>query len=208
MGITTWLDRITDETNVWFSAVKAEERGEFCLAAALYLDDATSCLKVESPLRAALSAYCAADCLVRGGGGEEAKRLFLEAGVLYSEAAEDRLSDSIRESVWALQRAYASFVQADDVKEAERVKWELEVLGRRANPFVGAPDGFGLPTPRPRSNPLGEEWSTSGRDRELKASLDRFSLLRRKMSEARPEKSPVRRVEEPFGQEGLVSQLG
>jgi hypothetical protein len=208
MGITTWLDRITDETNVWLSAVKAEEGGDFGSAAVLYLDDAAACLKRNSTIRAGLSAYCAADCLARAGGGEMAKRLFLEAGVLYSEKAEDKLSDSIRESMWALQRAYACFVQAGDAKEAERVKEELSVLAMRANPFVGVPDGFKLLAPRRRDLSAGKGWSSTVSDTALRAALDRFVILRRRRSQVRPSKPPARRVEEPFGQEGIVSQLG
>ena len=41
MQVKTWLQRLTDESNLWFSAVKTEDEGDFVTAASNYLEDAS-----------------------------------------------------------------------------------------------------------------------------------------------------------------------
>ncbi|HEV2138181.1 MAG TPA: hypothetical protein VGR53_05015 [Nitrososphaerales archaeon] len=212
MGATTWLDRITDETNVWLSAVKAEEANDFQPAATLYLNDAVAWLGKGSPVRAALSCSCAADCLTNAGVVEQGKRLYFEAGVMYSEIADARLSNSIRESLWALQRAYECFVLAEDVKEAEAARENFELLAKRANPFAIGASGFELPDIRPRTRSGTKGRTTAPVESPLKAAIDVFLALRLKQRPLEDKDRQLRRARTPelelSAQESIVSQLG
>jgi hypothetical protein len=150
MGITTWLDRITDESNSWLSASRAEAAKDYSAAAVLYLDDASACVKRESKVRAALSCFCAAECMDALGARMESKRLYYEAGRLYASMADHGLSGSIREALWALQRAHACYTLAEQVKEAEAINGAYKLLARRANPFEGGSQWLEMPKVAPR----------------------------------------------------------
>ncbi|SRR5713101_8889708 len=212
MGATTWLDRITDETNVWLSAVKAEEANDLHSAATLFLNDAASWLEKGSTVRAALSCSCAADCLTKAGAVEQGKRLYFEAGVIYSEIADARLSNSIRESLWALQRAYECFVLAEDVKEAEGSRENFEILAKRANPFALGASGFELPEIRPRTRAVTKGRTPPLAEGNAKAALDLFLALRLKQRPRDDKDRQLRRARTPelelSAQESFVSQLG
>ncbi len=145
MGVTTWLDRITDESNLWLSAAKAEEAKDYRAAAAQFLEDASDCLSRGSKVRAALSCYCAAECVSRIGARKEAQQLYYRAGKLYTEIADHGVSGSIREALWALQRAYGCFVLADEAKDSEMVFEAHRLMARRANPFSIGSDWFEMP---------------------------------------------------------------
>lgn len=208
MKITTWLDRITDESNTWLSAVKAEEGSEFGRAATLYLEDASESLEAGSAVRAALSCSCAASCLWKLGAEGDARRLYFEAGVIYSETAGSKFSTSLREALWALQRAYICFVMAGDVKESEKAKDEFHVLAGRANPFVER-NGFDLPEVSPPVR--GAEGANSASPKVYSVPLGRLLMLRRK---SKIDGGPIwdarkaRESGEALDQESLAGQLG
>ncbi|MDE1853682.1 MAG: hypothetical protein KGI38_08040 [Thaumarchaeota archaeon] len=177
MGVTTWLDRITDESNLWLSATKAEEAKDFQSAAALYLEDATDCVRRGSRVRAALSCYCAADCLSRSGTTLEAKRLFQEAGRMYSTIADHGVSGSIREGIWALQRAYGCYILAGDLKESEAVHESFRLLARRANPFERGSPWLEMPKVQPAfdGGPEPKRVEPTG---DAKAAMSKFLDMR------------------------------
>jgi hypothetical protein len=176
MGVTTWLDRITDESNLWLSAGKAEQAGDCSSAAVLYLEDACACLRRNSPVRAALSCYCAAECVSKCGASLQADRLYSQAGRLYVGIADHEVSGSIREALWALQRAYACYSLAGNSEDSRRTLESYRFLVRRANPFAAGSEWLGMPEVRPR---IGRD--KEGLDAELghgvKRAIEEFSAL-------------------------------
>jgi hypothetical protein len=207
--VTTWLDRITDESNFWLSAGKAEESKDYSSAAALYLEDTVACLGRGSRVRAALSCYCAAECLSAVGAAEQADWLYSEAGRIYAGIADHGVSSSIRESLWALQRAYACYVFAGDEAESRRILESYRFLVRRANPFMIHSEWLEMPkvAPRKRQDSGAKQVSL---DPRIRRALERFFALRepavssKKGRAARPRRAGGSLDE----QEGFVSQLG
>jgi hypothetical protein len=145
-GGHVWLEKLTDDANLWLRALRMEEHGDLAEAALLYLDDASNCLETSTVVRAALGATCAADCLVKLGLTEKGRRLYHVASMLYWDNADARLGTSVRESLWSLQEAYEGFLLAGEEENAKQVRQLYASLARRANPFIGERDAFTLPT--------------------------------------------------------------
>jgi hypothetical protein len=208
MGVTTWLDRITDESNLWLTAARSEEAGDYASATVQYLRDAVACLNRGSKVRAALSCFCAAECLGSMGDGAGARSLYSQAGKLYSAIAEHGVSGSIREALWALQRAYACYVLADLVKEGETIKEAYILLARRANPFSGGSEWLEMPEVVPRTIVATSSNRTSF-PIEVKEAVEEFLELAgtRGRGDAR-EVRPKRVGGVSDDQESFVSQLG
>lgn len=104
-------------------------------ATIFYIKDATECLKYNLYMRAALSCLCAADCLSKSGYLEDARRLYLEAAIIYEKNADLVIGKSIRESLWSLQEAYENFLLASDYYRAQQVFDKYLSLARKLNPF-------------------------------------------------------------------------
>jgi hypothetical protein len=134
MQVKTWLQRLTDESNLWFSAVKAEDEADFVEAASSYLQDASQCLE-QNLVRSALSCTCAANCLMKLGAKSEAEKLYALAGRIYMHNSKVALSESIREALWSMQEAIENLVLAGDYSEAEQVRIKYIALTTRTNPF-------------------------------------------------------------------------
>ena len=143
MQVKTWLQRLTDESNLWFNAVKAEDEGDLSGAASYYVKDAAECIKQRSLVRAALSCSCAANCLAKMGAGPHARMLYSEAAGIYVENSEIAMSESIRESLWSLQEAFENFTLAGDNDRADAVRSRYVALATRTNPFSGADKAAG-----------------------------------------------------------------
>lgn len=137
MQVKTWLQRLTDESNLWFNAVKAEDEGNFESAISYYLKDALECIKQRALVRAALSCSCAANCLVRLGVWSQACALYSEAAAIYIENSEVAMSESIREALWSLQEAFENYALADNPM-ADTVRDRYVALAARTNPFPHA----------------------------------------------------------------------
>ncbi len=84
MGVTTWLDKIIDESTLWLTAGEAEEAKVHSSAAVLYLKYSVLCMQWGSHVRAGLSCYCAAERLSTMDASTQADWLYTEAGRLYS----------------------------------------------------------------------------------------------------------------------------
>lgn len=134
MQIKTWLQRLTDESNSWFSAVKAEDDGDFLAAASNYVEDSTRCLE-QNLVRSALSCTCAANCLMQLGAQTHARKLYSLAARIYLDNSGVAMSESIRETLWSMQEALENFVLAGERKEAESVRAKYVALSARTNPF-------------------------------------------------------------------------
>jgi hypothetical protein len=115
----TWSDRLVSRHNLWLEATKEEDDGNFAQAVVMYLRDATSCWQSSLLSRAALSCSCAAGCFSRTNHQELSKILYAEAAIIYEEHSKNVIDLSIRESLWALQRAYENYVLAEEESKAQ-----------------------------------------------------------------------------------------
>ena len=129
------MDRITDDDNLWFNAIKFEDAGKYLEAFVCYLKDSTESLKQNSLVKAALSCSCAAICLAYQGNLMAARRLYLETARIYEENADFIIGQSIRESLWSLQEAYEYYLLGGSDDKAERVYNKALFLSRKVNPF-------------------------------------------------------------------------
>lgn len=131
----TWVDNITDESNLWLEALKNEESENFFESIELYLDDAKNCLKQKSWVGAALSCSCAANCLFKIGNYEISRILYAEAGKIYEKYASEVISHSFRESMWALLQATDHYILANDDKKFQEAKERFIHLKMKIDPF-------------------------------------------------------------------------
>jgi len=209
MRVVTWLDKLTDESNTWFAALRAEAEGDFVNAMVLYLRDATESLRQGSLVRAGLSSSCAADCLVKTGDPGRAKNLYHESGSIYRENFERAISVSVREALWSLERAYECYVLADDSDGAQQIREIYKPLTHRANPFVEQ-EQLQLPRPGPLSlsKPNSE---TEGRpsDAEFRNAIQEFFESRKSSKGRRVSPKPRPKAEDgEVDEEGIIDQLG
>ncbi len=209
MGVTTWLDRITDESNLWLSAAKAEEAKDYESASIQYLEDAGECVKRGWKVRGALSCFCAAECIDAMGARAEAKQLYLEAGRLYSSIADHGATGSIREALWALQRAHACYVLADRLKDAEAIHQAYRLLARRANPFSGGSSWLEMPKVEPRPESGASQGNSVPLNAGVERAVDKFLSVTGGAPAAEDESPRLRRTGGMAdAQESFVSQLG
>lgn len=134
--VSTWIDKITDESNTWLNACRLEDVGNYADAIILYLKDAAESLRIGSLVRAGLSCSCAADCLVKLKVEALPKKLYFKAATIYREITKSAIHGSIREWLWALQKAYENFVLAGETAMAEAVLGEYMVLATRVQPYI------------------------------------------------------------------------
>jgi hypothetical protein len=137
MQVTTWIDRITGENNLWLSAVRCEDQDDYPRAFELYLEDAVQCLARDQLAKAALSCGSAADCLARVGLGSQSRLLYRETAAIYLEEAKRTAASSLREYLWTLRESYGYFTMADQRAEAEEVLRIYERVVRRVDPLGG-----------------------------------------------------------------------
>jgi hypothetical protein len=215
MEATTWIDRITDETNPWLTASKKEEESDFPQAVTLYLKDAEECLKQEKLVKAALSCSCAADCLAKIGQFRDAQLLYSETAHLYLENANFVIGKSVRESLWSLRESHEYFLLAEDKLAAQHVYDRLIHLASRVDPNNGSEAIAQLPTPR--ASILGrrsiEESIPYGMFTGMTESLEQFLRMRRSHHGLEVKPSPSKLVTTarrsgPINEESIISQLG
>jgi hypothetical protein len=135
MQNTTWIDRIAEDSNLWFRATKSEDEEDYLSAIRFYLQDASDCLRQHTLLRAALSSSCAADCLARIGDFTLAHALYSETASIYQENSESIMSHSIRESLWSLRETYEYLLLADEKEKAQEIYKRFCLLAKRVDPF-------------------------------------------------------------------------
>lgn len=176
-GGHVWLERLTDDANVWLTAVRMEELGAFQRAASLYLEDAAKCFDEGTVVRAALGATCAADCIASLGFAQRARRLRHLAGVAYWDNADARMGNSVRESLWSLQQSYECFVLSGEEENASKVRSVYDSLARRANPFIGERDSFKLPEDEELAANLSDLGEAPGAGIEPPDLIERFDAV-------------------------------
>ena len=131
----TMMEVLANDSNLWLSASRSEERGDFISGMTLYLKDAKQCLKARWMTRAALSCSCTANCMLKAGHIDEAHRLYAEAGAIYVEHANKIIGNSMREALWSLQQAHESYYTAQDQYNAQRVYEQYVSLASKISPF-------------------------------------------------------------------------
>ena len=137
MKIETWMDRITNESNLWLNALKLEDDSNYHEAFFLYLKDAAESLKQHALIRAALSCSCAANCLTMTADLATASHLYFHAAMIYEKNGDLVLGESIREALWSYQEAFEYFHLACQSDKAQIVYDKYVSLTRKINPFLG-----------------------------------------------------------------------
>ena len=135
MPVAAWMRRLTDESNLWFLAVKSEDAHRFADAANFYLREATECVKKNMLVHAALSCACAASCLEELGDVASADRLYSEAASIHLDNAIRVVGVSIQERLWSLERAHVFFLLAHEPQSAGEVRSKKMSL-ERGNLFI------------------------------------------------------------------------
>lgn len=215
MQATTWIERISDETNPWLAANRKEEEGDPLHAFTLYLEDAGECLRQKAYVKAALSCSCAADCLAKMGRFPDAKSLIAETAHIYLENADSVIGKSVREALWSLREAHEYFQLAEDPRAAREVYERLFHLASRVDPNIGI-DEF-TQTPPSRASMFGGKSANEGFGLDnsslVTEPLEQFMRLRQsrydldsKLASSPPVVSARRRG--PINEESIISQLG
>jgi hypothetical protein len=138
MQARTWLQRLTDESSLWFNAVRAEDSGDMATAASFYLKDAETSGRNRSNVRQALSTSCAANCLSKLGSQSFARELYSQAAKRYLKNAEAVIPVSIREALWSFREAYENLLLAEDLGGARELRNHYMSLAARKSPFSSA----------------------------------------------------------------------
>jgi hypothetical protein len=136
MQSTTWVDRITDESNPWLNAIKSEDERDFARAVALYLRDASENLEKNMLGKAALSSACAADCLERLSLFSHARLLYRETASIYAENADRVAGISVRELLWSLQESSQCYMMSGENAKSEETFRRYMTIAKRVNLFT------------------------------------------------------------------------
>ena len=178
MKIKTWVDNLTDESNLWLNAIREEETGNLAEASTYYLKNAAECLKAGMLVRAALSSSCAAACLEKSGDRLYAEKLYREAASIYERHAKKVVGHSIREALWCLHQAYRCFVSGDDPIRAREIYDDVVSLEERIAPF-SSQDGRDLTHTRAiRPRPEGAFARSQPVNEDIKKALEDFLTAR------------------------------
>jgi hypothetical protein len=136
MQTSTWVDRITDESNPWLNAIKSEDERDFASAITLYLRDASDNLEQNMPAKAALSVACAADCLEKLSLFGPARLLYGETAAIYSENADRVAGTSVRELLWSLQESSQFYLMSGQKAKSEEAYKRYMTMSKRVNLFT------------------------------------------------------------------------
>jgi hypothetical protein len=133
--LSTWSDKATDKNNLWFVAIDLEDSRRFAEAAEFYIKDAIFSWQNRSYARAALSCACTANCLEKISDLKRARRLHYESASIYEMHAHQIFNKSVREAIWALERAYQGYLQAQRKDKAEEILRKHKSLAAKVNLF-------------------------------------------------------------------------
>jgi hypothetical protein len=138
----SWVEKVTDDSNVWLQAVRLEAEGDFEGASGYFLEDAEHYKSKGLDARVALSLVCAGRCKAKLGNVKEARKFYRDAGVFYTNFAEKALESSPHEASWAFEKAaecykygaYATKAKElkDRSKDIEKILKPLPLNARRS----------------------------------------------------------------------------
>ncbi len=161
----TWVDRLTDKSNLWLNAVRLEDEEDFTNAAVFYLQDAKEFLQRGLLARAALSCSCAAKC-IQNINHEKARNFYSKAGEIYESNADFSNGKSIREILWSLKEAYINYLMANEDSRAKEAHTKFLSLQKKINPFFHE-DGIQF------NNPLIDFANTNGNGNKKSLKIDK-----------------------------------
>lgn len=138
--MSSCMDTIMNEDNLWLDAIKTEDKRNYFEAFVIYLKYSSECLKKNSFGKGALSCSCAASCLVNLGYMIMARQLYMESARIYEENADSTITESIKESLWSLEQAYECYLLGGNSDKAQMIYDRSIFLARKINPIFGGED--------------------------------------------------------------------
>ena len=166
----TWMDRITNESNSWLNAIKAEDDGNYLEAFLFYLKDSSDCVKQNSLVRAALSCSCAANCLLITGNLAASRQLYMQTASIYENNANLVIGYSVREALWSYQQAYEYYTLAYNNNKARNIYEKYISLSKKVNPFAGEKDA--IESLRKMEIDLKSDSNTHSKNMQVSADVD------------------------------------
>lgn len=130
----SWARRITDEANLWLTAVQRQLQGDFAEAATRYLEDSKRELLQGQRARAALSLAMAGFVLKEAGEEPLAMQCYQGAARQFRAHADDSVATSPRDALWALERAGVFFALGRRPEEIDEVRAKYTVLNAALHP--------------------------------------------------------------------------
>jgi 3-polyprenyl-4-hydroxybenzoate decarboxylase len=212
MQATTWIDRISDESNSWLNAIKSDDQRQYDSAIVWYMKDAEACMASGKRLKAGLSCSCAADCLARLGLFTYARTLYREAASLYLKTPPSE-HVSVREMLWSLSEGHHLLLMAYERRWAEEVRKEYEVIARRVDPFV---EGTALGIPEEGRAPRLEADTIAPEEAEEMPSVKAVNRFLKARQTGRYSPVPIPSTKRPvtvrqrekFDEKSIINQLG
>lgn len=130
----SWARRITDEQNLWLSAVQQQLQGDPGEAAVRYLTDAQWELYYGRRARAALGFASAGFVLREAGEDALAIACYRGAARQFRAHAEDAVGNSPREALWSLERAGLFLSMGRQPEELAEVRGKYAILNAALHP--------------------------------------------------------------------------
>ncbi len=217
MRASTWVDRITDESNPWLNAMKDEDEHDYAGAVTLYLKDAAESLMQNMPAKAALSAACAADCLEMISLFDHARLMYRETASIYAENADRVAGSSVRELLWSLQESCLFYLRAGEAVKSAEIYKRYATIAKRVNLFNGDATNRMFVMRNETEQPQGERKSVprAPSSSQVATDVERFLQMRRTGFPVRPAQTRSRPAGSRNGRRGnehleksIVNQLG
>jgi tetratricopeptide (TPR) repeat protein len=115
----SWVEKISDEEDLWLRATRLEEEGNYEEASHLYIEEG-KCREAEGDLaKAALCYLSAAKCKIQSGEREEALGLYGKAASNYESYAKRILGLSPQSASWGYRVASKCYLSANEYGKAE-----------------------------------------------------------------------------------------
>lgn len=100
-----WVEKVTDDYNVWLKAIHLETEGNFEEASSFFLEDAELFKQKGLDARVGLSLLCAGRCKAKLGMKDEAESLYQNAGEYFTSFADKALENSPKDASWGFLKA-------------------------------------------------------------------------------------------------------
>lgn len=131
----SWVEKVTDDSNLWLLATRLEAEGDFKAASEYYIQDAEEYEKKEQDSRVALSYLCAGRCKAKLGAKAEARSLYRLAGEHYTNFAEKTMTSSPHEASWGFAKAADCFQTGAYPTEARALRLRSKDIADALTPI-------------------------------------------------------------------------
>ena len=151
----SWARRITDERNLWLTAIQHQLQGDLGEAALRYLEDARQEVLRDQRARSALSLAMAGFVLREAGEEPLATVCYRGAARQFRRHADQAVESSPRDALWSLERAATFYALGQQREEIEEVRAKFMVLNAALHPDQAdrVPEVFLRPTVEVREPP-------------------------------------------------------